>query len=130
MNVDKFGHHIHKRMRLSELFEINENTLLKSKNGDFDLKTSRLRGIKNPVEADDAVNKDYVDRMTANMIKEFNTLIGTLRSQSIIDARETFQVSLKAEMPAIVSHLQDKFYTKEEVDKLIQKISNGKTANC
>lgn len=142
MNVDKFGHHIHKRMRLSELIEFNENALLKSENGDFDLKTSRLKGIRSPVDAHDAVNKDYVDRLNANTLKElnnltvnkdyvdqlnanmlnkFNNLIGTLRSQIIKDAKGTVQTTLKAKIPEVSTHLQDKFYTKAEVDKLLQK---------
>lgn len=121
MNVDKFGHYIHKRMRLSELFEFNENALLKSENGDFDLKTSRLRGIRSPAEGDDAVNKDYVDRLNANMLNEFNKLIGTLRSQIIKDAKGTVLATLKARIPDVSTHLQDKFYTKAEVDKLLQK---------
>lgn len=117
MNVDKFGHYIHKRMRLSELFNFNENALLKSDCGDFDLKTSRLTGIRTPVEANDAVNKDYndqlnanmlkelnsvtvtkdyVDQMIANMLKEFNKMFGLLRSQIIKDERGTVQTTLKA----------------------------------
>lgn len=142
MNVDKFGHYIHKRMRLTDLFEFNENALLKTENGDFDLKTLRLRGIRSPVEADDAVNKDYVDRLNANMLKElnnlavkkdyvdrlnanmlkeFNNMIGSLRSQIIKDAKGTVQTTLKAGIPEVSTHLQDKFYTKAEVDKLLQK---------
>ena len=142
MNVDKFGHYIHKRMRLSELFEFNEKALLKSETGDFDLKTSRLRGIISPVEADDAVNKeyvdrlnadtlkelnnlvvskDYVDRLNANMLKECNNMIGKLRSQIIKDAKGTVEATLKARILEVSTHLQDKFYTKAEVDKLLQK---------
>ena len=68
MNVDKFGHHIHKRMRLSELLEFNNNALLKSESGDFDMKAVRLRGIRSPVEADDAVNKEYIDLVTTKII--------------------------------------------------------------
>lgn len=117
MNVDKFGHYIHKRMRLSELFEFNENALLKSENGDFDLKTSRLRGIRSPVEADDAVNKDYVDQLNANTLKEVNYLIGKLRSQIIKDAKGTVEATLKASIPEVITHLQDKFHTKAEVHK-------------
>lgn len=142
MNVDKFGHYIHKRMRLSELFEFNENAMLKSENGDFDLKTSRLRGIRAPVEADDAVNKDYVDQLNANtlkelnnlavnkdyidrlntnMLKDVNTLIGKLSSQILKDAKDTVQTTLKAKIPEVLTHFQDKFYTKAEVDKILQK---------
>lgn len=129
MNVDKFGHYIHKRMRLSELLDFNDNALLKSDSGDFDLKTVRLKGIRSPIEADDAANKDYVDRLLTNTIQEFNKLIGSLRSQIIKDAQNTVNTTLKAKISEVSTHLEDEFYTKAEVDKLIEKLHNGKTAN-
>lgn len=121
MNIDKFGHHVHKRMRLSELFDFNEKALIKSDNGDFDVKTLRLRGIRSPKEADDAANKDYVDHLNANTIKELNKLIGSLRAQITIDVRNTVQATLKGKIPEVLSHLQDNFYTKADIDKLLQK---------
>lgn len=129
MNVDKFGHYIHKRMRLSELLELNDNALLKSDSGDFDLKTVRLKGIRSPIEADDAANKDYVDRLLTNTIQEFNKLIGSLRSRIIKDAQNTVNTTLKAKISEVSTHLEDEFYTKAEVDKLIEKLHNVKTAN-
>lgn len=129
MNVDKFGHYIHKRMRLSELLDFNDNALLKSDSGDFDLKTVRLKGIRSPIEADDAANKDYVDRLLTNTIQEFNKLIGSLRSRIIKDAQNTVNTTLKAKISEVSTHLEDEFYTKAEVDKLIEKLHNVKTAN-
>lgn len=120
MNVDKFGHYIHKRMRLSEIFDFNE-ALLKSENGEFNLKKSRLRGIKSPVETDDAVNKNYVDQINADMVRELNKLIGSLRSQIILDIHKIAQNTLKAKIPEVLTQLEDKFYTKAEVNKLIEK---------
>lgn len=130
MNVDKFGHHIHKRMRFSELLEFHENTLQKSESGDYDLKKSRLRGIRSPVETDDAANKDYVDRLLTNSIQEFDKLIGSLRAQIIKDAQKTVQATLKAKILEVSTHLEEKFYTKAEVDILIENLHNVKTANC
>nr|DAC81442.1 TPA_asm: tail fiber [Spodoptera moth adintovirus 1] len=122
MNVDKFGHFIHKRLRISDLFEFNDNALLKSESGDFDLKASRLRGVRSPVDGDDAVNKDYVDRLSANTIHELNKLIGALRSQLTLDAQKTVQTTLKTKIPEALNHLEDKFYTKADIDKLLKKL--------
>ncbi|KAH9640089.1 hypothetical protein HF086_016020 [Spodoptera exigua] len=116
--LDKFGHHIHKRMRFSELLEFNGNALLKSESGDFDLKKCRLRGIRSPVDPDDAVNKDYVDRLCDQTIKEQNRMIGLLRAQIIKEAQITVQATLKAKIPDILIQLEDKFYNKAEVQKL------------
>lgn len=129
MNVDKFGHYIHKRMRLSELIEFNENALLKSASGEFDLKFSKLKGVKPPIDADDAVNKNYVDQLTAQTTQELNKMIGSLRSQIMKDAQKTVLVTLKATKSEISPHYEDKFYTKAEVDNLLEKIHNGKTAS-
>lgn len=115
MNVDKFGHYIHKRMRLSELFDCYDNVLTKSDSGEFDLKASRLRGIRSPIEADDAANKDYVDHSQDNMKKEINKLIGQLQHY--------VQLDIKAKISDVLSHLEDKFYTKSEIDKFLKKPS-------
>lgn len=120
MNIDKFGHHIHKRMRFSELLEFNENALLKSESGDFDLKKSRLRGIRSPVDTDDAINKDYVDRLYDQIIKEQNRMIGLLRAQIIKDVQISVQTTLKTKIPEVLVQLEDKFYNKAEVQKLLK----------
>lgn len=121
MNVDKFGHHIHKRMRFSELLEFNENALLKSESGDFDLKKSRLKGIRSPIETDDAVNKDYVDRLRDQTINELNKVIRLLRTQIIKEVQITVQNALKAKIPEVLVQLEDKFNNKEEVQQLLKK---------
>lgn len=121
MNVDKFGHHIHKRMRFSELLEFNENALLKSESGDFDLKKSRLKGIRSPIETDDAVNKDYVDRLRDQTINELNKAIGLLRTQIIKEVQITVQNALKAKIPEVLVQLEDKFNNKEQVQQLLKK---------
>lgn len=120
MNIDKFGHHIHKRLRFSELLEFNENALLKSESGDFDLKESRMRGIRSPVDTDDAVNKDYVDRLYDQIIKEQNRMIGLLRAQIVKDVQISVQTTLKTKIPEVLVQLEDKFYNKTEVQKLLK----------
>lgn len=126
MNVDKFGHYIHKRMRLSELFEINDKALLKSESGDFDLKSSRLKGIRSPEEADEVVNKDYVDRLTADIKQEWDKIFSRLRLGIAIDVQNTVKNTLKANTLEILTQLEDKFYTKSDIDKFLK---NGKAAN-
>lgn len=129
MNVDKFGHHVHKRLRLTELLDFNENALCKSETGDYDLKSTRLKGIRSPVEGDEVVNKDYVDRMNAHTVQEFNRLFSSLRSQIILDGQNAVKSYLKTKSSDVLIHFEDKFYTKAEVDNLIKNIPNGKTAN-
>ncbi|KAG7299655.1 hypothetical protein JYU34_016645 [Plutella xylostella] len=64
MNIDKFGHHVHKRMRVLDPLEcISFNkALFQNESGDYDLKQRRLKGLKLAVDADEAVNKAYVDQ--------------------------------------------------------------------
>lgn len=66
MNIDKFGHHIHKRLRLPEF--INTDT------GDFDLKLSRLKGLQFPENDDEAVNKGYVDKSAEELRLELKKI--------------------------------------------------------
>lgn len=104
-------------MRLSELSNCYGNILFKAENGDIDLKTSRLRGIRTPVESDDAVNKNYVDELTNEIIKNIFKANAPMRARIIKD----IQSSLKTSMSELTIHLEDKYYTKAEVDKLIEK---------
>lgn len=61
MNVDKFGHHVHKRLRVPEL--IDSDKVLKLENGEFNLRLAKLKGVKSPSATDEAVNKEYVDKL-------------------------------------------------------------------
>lgn len=67
MNIDKFGHHVHKRLRLSDLFDFTENALIKKENGHYDLQSSRLKGLQTPQDLNDAVNKEYIDEIVKKM---------------------------------------------------------------
>lgn len=64
MNIDKFGHHVHKRLRLDQslVADITQKALIKSPAGDFDLHSTTLKGVRWPTAPDDVVNKDYVDK--------------------------------------------------------------------
>lgn len=61
MNIDKFGHHVHKRMRMdiTDIISIDK-LLIRNENGDFDLKQCRLKGLKSPEGLDEAVTMEYI----------------------------------------------------------------------
>lgn len=65
--MDKFGHHIqtkiNKQMRLSNLLEFLDQST-KEENEEINLKFKRLTGITVPLKANDAVNKEYVDKQS------------------------------------------------------------------
>lgn len=103
MNIDKFGHHVHKRFRFAQNY--NE-TLQKSENGDFDLRSSRLKGLKAPLSNDEAVNKEYVDRI--------NKIIQTNLANIIL--------SLKR-VNSILEEIDKKFCTQEDVIRIIKEES-------
>lgn len=107
MNVDKFGHHVHKRLRLSEILHLSTNHLVRSETGDFDLQSSRLRGVQEPVAQDDAVNKNYVDKKIADEIIALSNAI-------------------KADLLNEIHQLEKKIYTREHIDKIIKELQNGK----
>lgn len=102
MNVDKFGHHVHKRLRRSEPYFDPEQVLVRSENGEFDLHSARLRGLKNPSTADDAANKQYVD----NLLNDYYTKLDII-------------AELHKVKTDIINLIRIKFYMKEEVDKAI-----------
>lgn len=82
MNIDKFGHHVHKRLRFSELLDFKENALMKSITGNYDLQSSRLTGVAEPLTSSDVVNKKYVDDkiLTLCTKKEMHDLIKTIKA--------------------------------------------------
>lgn len=111
MNIDKFGHHVHKRLRLPEVCELNDKTLLRTENGDFDLKSSRLKGVANPLSSDDAVNKQYIDELIQKYYEKTNidSLLETIYSR----------------IRQIMNQLKLNFYTKREIDAILNHARNG-----
>lgn len=75
MNIDKFGHHIHKRLRVSEILNFEDRALLKKDSGEYDLQSSTLKGVKQPQFADEAVNKEYLDELIKNLKQDINIKI-------------------------------------------------------
>lgn len=115
MNIDKFGHHIHKRLRTGEVQELKYKALLRTEAGHFDLKSLRLKGVVKPLSSDDAVNKQYVDEYIENMYekKYIDSLFNTINNQ----------------IHQLVTQLKLNFYTKKEIDDILKKINNDKTTN-
>lgn len=72
MNIDKFGHHVHKRLRVSELLDFQDKALLKKDSGEYDLQSSALKGVKRPQFADEAVNKEYLDEVVNSLSLTIN----------------------------------------------------------
>lgn len=102
--MDKFGHHIHKRLRLPEFFEIFDKALMKTENEEFDLQSTRLTGVISPLRANDAANKEYVDKQSelfANKQEVYNTLN-----------------ALKSDIEKYIQNFKEDYYTKVELDKI------------
>lgn len=60
--MDKFGHHIIKKnMIVSDIIDILDKGIING-NEEINLQSKKLTGIATPVKANDAVNKDYVDK--------------------------------------------------------------------
>lgn len=110
MNVDKFGHHVHKRLRVLDFFDIYNEALIKSDSGDFDLKQKRLRGLKNPVFEDEAVNKQFLDFTLKQYYtkKEFDSRVKTTVESHLKQFKEKLHEALFAS-----------YYTKPEIDQML-----------
>lgn len=105
MNIDKFGHHVHKRLlQAQNSLNILDNTLHKSESGEFDLRLARLKGVALPISSDDAVNKQYVDIT----LQKFYT-------KTEIDAELK---NIKNNILALVNQFQPKLQTTTEEKKM------------
>lgn len=76
--MDKFGHHINKPLRLSDFLETSDNLLIP---GVIDDQLKRLSGVLTPLKANDAVNKEYVDKQFESFAskQEVTELLDTLK---------------------------------------------------
>lgn len=104
MNIDKFGHHVHKRLRFAQNFTNCEEVLKKSENGDFDLRLSRLTGLKSPLSSEDAVNKEYIDGINKTIQSNLASILLRLRR-----------------IDSVLKQIDEKFYTKQDIDKIIKE---------
>lgn len=116
MNVDKFGHHVHKRLRLTEYFEKYNDALHKSEEGYFDLKSTKLRGLPVPTYKDEAVSKQYVDKSLEGFCN-----------------RKDFETRLRSEIKSQLKHFKEElykaltasYYTKPEIDAKLREFGKG-----
>lgn len=120
MNVDKFGHHIHKRMRMTDLFDFHDS-FLKKENGVYDLKTSRLTGIKTPVTEDDVVNKRYLDEVIASTKNDIKNVTANLRSDIRKEVDLIFKNTLKPLVLHFLHQFEANYYSKTDIDNIINK---------
>lgn len=115
MNIDKFGHHVHKRLRLSDLLDFTEDAFIRKKNGHFDLKSSRLKGVQTPQESNDAVNKDYVDKIIKPLCTKEEVKL--ILDQVMKEAQRVINLFIKD------------VYTKSEVDSKIRSLRKDETTS-
>lgn len=102
MNIDKFGHHIHKRLRVSEIFDFHDKALLKKDSGEYDLQLSKLKGVMRPQFPDEAVNKEYLDEVLKSLKQEIN-----------------------AKITQIFKHFGEQFVSKGELDNKLNQFEKG-----
>lgn len=69
MNVDKFYHHINKRIKTNNS---TEQTLILSGNG-FDAQNKVIENVGKPTNACDCATKEYVDKMKIEILKNIVT---------------------------------------------------------
>lgn len=96
MNIDKFGHHVHKRLRQSDTTE-----------GDIDLHFARLKGLQLPKSTDEAANKAYVDQL----IKSVPT-----KQEMYAELKK-----IKNEIDSLLTKFNQKYYTKAEINSIVSK---------
>lgn len=114
MNIDKFGHHVHKRLRANEVSDLNYKALLRTNGACFE-GSLQLKGVAEPSLPDDAVNKQYVDQYIQNMYDKtyIDSLFDTINNQ----------------IHHLSSQLRINFYTNKEIDDIIKNLNNGKASN-
>lgn len=108
MNIDKFGHHVHKRLRFSEYIDTLNDTLVRTESGDFDLKLSKLKGLISPEESDEAVNKAYLDKELQDLRDEMKNILSNVK---------TYLSNLEK---LTSERLISMFYSKSEIDHIIK----------
>lgn len=111
MNIDKFGHHVHKRLRLTDYFDLYNDALLKSDTGHYDLKQNRLLGLPTPVYDNEAANKQYLDQALKKyyLKKEIDVIVKSILDSSLLQ--------FKQKLDKIIV---ENYYTKPEIDHMLK----------
>lgn len=112
MNVDKFGHHVHKRLRVSDYIGALNDTLNKAETGYYDLKQTRLRGLPVPVSEDEAVNKEFVDFA----LKKYYT-----KTEVDIKVKAAVDSYIKQFKDRLFEAISKSYYTRSEIDNLLSR---------
>lgn len=112
MNIDKFGHHVHKRLRVSSYFDTLNDALVRTEKG-FDLKLTSLHGLPSPKSDDEAANKLYVDRT-----------LGELYSQKDFEenVKKHINSCLKLFKQQLYESLTASYYSKPEIDNIVNTL--------
>lgn len=112
MNVDKFGHHVHKRLRLIDYLDVINDSLVKSDTGHYDLKQNRLLGLPAPVFDDEATSKQFVE----HTLKKYFT-----KNEFDINVKNTVNISLQEFKNKLDKIIGANYYTKSEIDLMLKK---------
>lgn len=107
--MDKFGHHINKRLRLSEFFEIFDKALMQTENDELVSQSTRLTGVTSPSRENDAVNKEYVDKQSVPFVKK--------------DEVHSILKAIKLDIEKYNPHLKEDYFKKVELEKIIKSTS-------
>lgn len=113
MNIDKFGHHVHKRLRLSDYLDVFTDALIKSDSGIYDLRQTRLQGLPSPVSEDEAVNKQYVD----SVLKQYFT-----KKDLDLKVKVAVDNYLKLFKEKLNEALTQSYYSKPEIDRMFNNL--------
>lgn len=74
MNVDKFGHHIHKNKRFKCDVYSTECVLDLTYDGQFDAKDKLIKNVQLQKDIQDCATKGYVDKLSDVFFKRLQTL--------------------------------------------------------
>lgn len=113
MNVDKFGHHVHKRLRVTDYLDACNDALVKSDAGHYDLKQNRLLGLPMPVFDDEAANKQFID----HTLKKYY-----LKKEFDIKVKNTVELSLYQFKEKLDQVFAANYYTKPEIDHMFKNL--------
>lgn len=115
MNIDKFGHHVHKRLRLTDLFDFTDHPLTLKKYENDELNSSILKNVQTPKDSNDAVNKEYIDTITKNLCnkEEVNFILNEFMK----------------EVQRVLDRFIKDVYTKFEVDNIISSLSKDEATS-
>lgn len=131
MNIDKFGHHVHKRLRFNNFLD-SDTLQLTSDNRELKIFSLRLQNL--PTDSDHAVNKRYVDSLVKdlNMNKSTDTISNLIKIENgVVDFKSAKLKGLRMPTSAneavnkeYIDNLLTKYCTQEQVIREISRLRN------